>query len=115
MKRYLLLPLLLILVCLGNSCKKSPDQPPPIICPGPGTPGTDEEIKNLVIYFISQLSSPEYTADNFDKLAKVITDRCSLDAQVPCFNCIKTLPVMTELIISFPNSMTQKAVDISYT
>ena len=71
--------------------------------------------KKSIIYFISQLSSPEYTADNFDKLAKVITDRCSLDAQVPCFNCIKTLPGMTELIISFPNSMTQKAVDISYT
>jgi len=116
MNRKLLLPLLLVLVCLGSACKKSPDQPPPIICYGPGLAGSDADgVKIIITSFIKNLPSQQYTADNLDKLAKDISDKCDVIAKVPCFNCIKTFPSMTELIISFPNSTLQKAVDISYT
>lgn len=116
MNRNTLFPLLLLLICLGTGCKKHAD-PPPIMenCLGPAFPADDNEVKNSISSFINNLPSQQYTAENLNKLAQSISDRCSVVAKVDCFNCIKTLPGMTEVVISFPNSTLQKIVDISYT
>jgi hypothetical protein len=116
MNRYQLLPIILLFACLYTGCKKPADPPPTIvICLGPGFPADDEGVKNSIASFINNLPSRQYTAENLDKLAQTITDRCSVVAKVLCFNCIKTFPSMTEVVISFPNSTQQKVVDISYT
>ena len=116
MNRNRLFPLLLIFVSLATACKKSPDQPPPTICYGPGLASNDvNEVKKIITSFINNLPSQQYTAENLDKLAQAISGFCGVEAKILCFNCIKTDPGMTEIVIYFPNSTLQKAVDITYT
>jgi hypothetical protein len=117
-----LLPLLVLLfICLNFSCKKStlsePPPPPPVICEEfrQSIIRNDiNEVKRHITSFINDLSSSQYTAENMDKLAKSISSHCTVSASIYCYNCIKTLPSMTEIIISL-NSSVVKAIDISYT
>ena len=116
-----LLPTLLGVVCLSIalaiSCKQSSHPQPPPRCEslqeGMRTNNINE-VKTQVSRFIERLPSQQYTAENINKLVSAISGDCGATVDVPCFNCIKTDPGQTEIIISFATPSIHKAVDISY-
>lgn len=58
-----------------------------------------------------------YSRENINKLAKAISGQCNATATAECFECIKTLPPQTEIIVSVTENGTiyRKLLDISYT
>lgn len=55
--------------------------------------------------------------DNIQRLAHRISSQCGIEATVPCYNCIETLPPQSEMILSFTEQGIpyRIAADISYT
>jgi hypothetical protein len=53
--------------------------------------------------------------ENFTKLINRISQQCGMDARLDCYACIKTLPLQTEIFISFPHNgvLVKKTLDIS--
>lgn len=67
--------------------------------------------------YINTLPSKEYTEANLNKLMNAITtSKCGITASQLCFDCIKTLPSMSEFRISIQTGSTtlSKTIDISY-
>lgn len=67
--------------------------------------------------YINTLPSKDYTADNLNKLISAINkSNCGINASSLCFDCIKTLPSMSEFRISIQTGGTtvSKIIDISY-
>ena len=62
---------------------------------------------------IAYLPSTKYTEDNLNVLMSSIETNCSITASFDCFNCIKTLPPMTEIYLTVGNGAT-RTVDLSY-
>jgi len=58
-----------------------------------------------------------YSAANLDKLAEKISTKCNTTASVLCFDCIKTNPSQSELVLSFSHSgiPVKRIIDVSYT
>lgn len=117
-----LIPTLLGFICLSValtiSCKKTPHTPPAANCESlqNGMRNNDvTEVKTQITRFIDRLPSQEYTSGNISRLVEVISGQCGGTAIMPCFNCVKTDPGQTEIIISFPAPSIQKIIDISYT
>lgn len=76
-----------------------------------------DDVKALVNTYISQTPSQVYTAQNMDALASALSKECSLSPLVLCFDCVFTLPSMSEIQITVtsiqPN--VSRVLDISYT
>jgi hypothetical protein len=76
-----------------------------------------DEIKSLVTAYINQLPSKAYSEQNINALASSFSGGCSISTLVDCYDCISTLPSMTEIRITVtlvqPNIT--KVADISYT
>ena len=114
---------LLLLVCLSISCNKQEDEEwvctyPVNICEllaGSLVNNDSEGVKTQITSFINGLPSRQNTAENLDKLVEAISGHCGISARVLCFNCIKTLPLQSEIAITFSNPSVEKIIDISYT
>jgi hypothetical protein len=68
--------------------------------------------------YINTLPSDIYTEQNLQVLAGAIRGgTCNITATIDCFNCIKTLPTQTEILISFISGgvTIRKTIDITYT
>jgi hypothetical protein len=119
MNKYRLLPSLLLMVFIAGSCKKDKlPFPPPVQCDEfqQGLINNDiNKVKEHITSFINDLPSRQYTAENMEKLVNSINNQCTVSARVLCYDCIKTLPSMTEIILTVPSSSVDKAIDISYT
>lgn len=117
-----LLPTLLGVICLSIaltiSCNKPSHTPPPPQCESlkQGMQNNDfNSVRTEISRFIDRLPSQQYTAENIDKLVAALSGQCTATSQVLCFDCIKTFPSQTEMIISFPSASVQKIIDITYT
>jgi hypothetical protein len=125
MKRYRLLPSLLIFVCLSFSCNKPHETDNEVICTYPVSScfllmgylinNDSEAVKSQITSMIGQLPSRQYTSENLDKLVEAISGSCRIPARVQCFNCIKTLPPQSEIVITLSNPSVEKIIDISST
>lgn len=58
----------------------------------------------------------DYSKMNLEKLTASLSARCDVQARIDCYDCIKTLPSQTEIIVSFSNNgvSSQRVLDISY-
>lgn len=76
-----------------------------------------DDIKSLVNTYINQLPSQAYTEQNINALASSLSKECSISTLVFCFDCITTLPSMTEIQITVTSTQPtiSKVADISYT
>ena len=76
-----------------------------------------DDIKLLVNTYISQLPSQAYTAQNINALTSSLSKECSISTLVFCFDCVFTLPSMSEIQITVTSTQPtiSKVVDISYT
>lgn len=76
-----------------------------------------EDVGAIIISYIASLSSTIYSQQNLETLAATISANCTINATVACFDCIKTLPSQTEIMLTFVSSGIQvkKTLDISYT
>jgi len=74
-----------------------------------------DRTKEIVLGYISSLSSKKYTQANLEELARVIS-QCDIAASVNCFDCIKTLPSQTEMRLAFSYNGVpiQKIINFSY-
>lgn len=75
-----------------------------------------DDVKAIVNTYISQMPSQVYTAQNMDALASALSKECSLSPLVLCFDCVFTLPSMSEIQITV-NSVQphgSRVLDISY-
>ncbi|MCE3281952.1 MAG: hypothetical protein K0Q66_689 [Chitinophagaceae bacterium] len=73
------------------------------------------KVEPVVSYEISRLSSRTYNQANLQALANALGN-CSVTTQL-CFDCIKTLPSQSEIIVSYsPDGIIviRKVIDISY-
>ncbi len=73
----------------------------------------ENQVKTSIEEMIANLHSTKYTEDNIAALIGSIKSNCSVRASVDCFNCIKTLPSMTEIYLTVGAGVT-KIVDLSY-
>ncbi len=77
---------------------------------------SEEEIKVLVNDYIKQLNYPDYTEQNVNALAAPLSQGCAVNTHIYCYDCISTLPSMTEIEITVtavqPNI--KKEADITY-
>ena len=73
----------------------------------------ENQVKTSIEAIIANLHSTKYTEDNIAALIGSIKSNCSVTASVDCFNCIKTLPSMTEIYLTVGSGAT-KIVDLSY-
>lgn len=78
--------------------------------------GDENEVRIAITSLIQQISLQSYTEENLHKLLGKITD-CGGAAVMPCFDCIKTLPSQTEIIVTYTTTTgsVQRAIDITYT
>jgi hypothetical protein len=112
--KYKVIAILFIgLVFLGSGCKKEGVES--LDCDGfrKGIVANDEErVKKSIAGLLGT-----YSQENINKLAAAIADQCTATATVDCFECIKTLPPQTEIIVLFNENGTtyRKLLDISYT
>ncbi|MBD0331498.1 MAG: hypothetical protein ICV66_02475 [Chitinophagaceae bacterium] len=85
-----------------------------------------EELKNAIIENNNDKVKSEvqkicsawvYSQQNLNFLADTISSQCDINAIVLCFECIDTLPPITELKLSFTVSgaLKSKMIDVSYT
>jgi len=76
-----------------------------------------EQARMAITAMINKLPSKAYTVQGLDMLSNSIYGQCGMNAEIYCFNCIKTLPSQTEIEVSFNSggSRIQKTIDISYT
>ena len=74
-----------------------------------------ETVKMIISSYISALPSTTYNEQNVTALAEEFS-KCDINYLPPCFNCIKTLPPQTELVLQFNYNgvQTQKVIDLSY-
>jgi protoheme ferro-lyase len=79
--------------------------------------GAQDDIKSLVNTYISQLPSQAYTEQNINELTSSLSKECSISTLVFCFDCVATLPSMSEFQITVTSTQPtiSKVVDISYT
>lgn len=75
------------------------------------------KVKMAINNIINGLRSTDYNEPNVTNLCQHISSGCSVTAEFSCYDCIKTNPSQTEIIISFIDGGTSrvKIVDISYT
>jgi hypothetical protein len=76
-----------------------------------------EDVKAIINSFINKLPSQAYTEQNINVLASSILNQCSISTQVFCFDCVATLPSITEIQLTVTSSQPNisKIIDISYT
>jgi hypothetical protein len=79
--------------------------------------GAKDDIKSIITFFIEKLPSKDYTEQNINALASSLSNECSISTTVFCFDCIFTLPGMSEIQITVTSNQPNisKVVDISYT
>ncbi|GAA4333384.1 hypothetical protein [Flaviaesturariibacter amylovorans] len=98
------------------SCKKEPQQ---VNCSrlSQGIRQDDAtQVAASVEAVLVGLPDRQYTAANLALLAERLSTRCSIEVRVRCFDCIKTLPSMSELHVTTRGSApVSKVLDISYT
>lgn len=70
-----------------------------------------EQVKSEIDYLLGL-----YTEDNINSLAETISTNCGIETNVFCFDCVYTLPSMSEIGFSFTDSDSSyhKVLDISY-
>ncbi len=80
------------------------------------TTNNTEVVKSAINSIINGYTNGNYNEANIKILQRTLTD-CGVVAESFCFNCIKTNPSQTELIIKLDNGGTliSKTVDITYT
>ena len=73
-------------------------------------------VKTIITDHINQLPSQEHTAENVHKLAASLSGQCA-SGDVLCYGCIKTLPEMSEIRLTFQSSGTtmHRIIDLSNT
>ena len=66
--------------------------------------------------FINSLPSKTYNEENINLLINAIQDQCGFYSTYDCFDCIHTLPSMTEILVGYSNNglMITKIIDLSY-
>lgn len=75
-----------------------------------------DNIKNIVTAHINKLSSQNYTEQNINALASSLAGSCTISTRIYCYDCIATLPSMTEIELTVTSTPTvvKKVLDISY-
>lgn len=78
--------------------------------------GNKDQARSAINDIISQLPNQNNTSQNLDRLAREIDVECDIDAEVLCFDCVKTLPSQSEIKLSFQSGSTtvNKIIDITY-
>ena len=75
-----------------------------------------EMVKSVIESFINKLPSKNYSKQNLESLATNLSSDCNISAEVICFDCIDTLPSLSEIRIRINTISTPtKIIDISYT
>jgi hypothetical protein len=74
-----------------------------------------EKVKLIITNSILSLPSSAYNQQNLKQLAQTMAE-CDLESSVPCFDCIKTLPSQSEIVLKFffNGVQQQKVIDLSY-
>jgi hypothetical protein len=114
MKKYITILSIVIIFC---ECKKEPVNincdklSKAIIANNANT------VKDVVNFYINQMASKTYSPQNLNTLAQNISSQCSVTIGTVCFDCIDTLPSMSEIRVSTNSngSIIIRVVDISYT
>lgn len=75
-----------------------------------------EKARDAITAFISHMQDRNYTDQNLQKLVSEINNECDINATDLCFDCIKTLPSQSEIVLSVQSgsSTISRVVDISY-
>lgn len=102
--------LILFYLCIG--CNTSSDVPPceefrkSILAKDTG------QVKLQMLSYIDQLTSDEYNQANLKSLATLFKNQCGYSVGEICFNCIKTNPPQTELVLTIEsNPVVHKTFD----
>ena len=76
-----------------------------------------DDVKAIVNAYIAQLPSQAYTEQNINALSTSLSQQCSVSTLLFCFDCIATLPSMTEIQVTVTSTQptVSKVLDISYT
>lgn len=77
-----------------------------------------DQARVAITEFIAGLYTDVYTETNINELLRLIENTCtSIDGELYCFNCIKTLPEQSEIILRLNTGGTTivKVIDLSYT
>ena len=76
-----------------------------------------DNIKSLITSYIQRLPLQAYSEQNLTSLASSLSNECSISTLALCFDCITTLPSMSEIQLTVTSNQTtiSKIVDISYT
>jgi hypothetical protein len=79
--------------------------------------GSKDDIKSLINSYINRLPSQAYTEQNINTLNSSLSGECSIATTLICFDCVSTLPSITEIQVTVVSSPTNisKVIDISYT
>ena len=79
--------------------------------------GADDDIKSIITHFINRLPSKKYTEENVNALLSSLTNECSVTTALVCYDCVYTLPSMSEIQITVTSNQVtaSKTVDITYT
>jgi hypothetical protein len=83
--------------------------------------GNAEEVKKQVNFVCSALAPVPAVSDTagltkqLDRMVNLINKDCNVNATVLCYGCIKTLPLQSEVRLSFTDNgqIKQKTIDIS--
>jgi hypothetical protein len=76
------------------------------------------QVRTAITAFIAGLYTDVYTEPNLNELIRLIENTCnSIDGELFCFNCIKTLPPQSEIILRLNVGGTTivKVIDLSST
>jgi hypothetical protein len=67
--------------------------------------------------FLTDLPSSDYNESTINLLCKHISSTCHSNAELICFDCIKTLPTQSEIRIQYSSggSTLAKTIDLTYT
>jgi hypothetical protein len=74
------------------------------------------DIKAIVTSHINKLPSKNYTEQNINALASSLSGTCSISTLIYCYDCIATLPGMSEIEVKVTSTQpnVKKVLDISY-
>jgi hypothetical protein len=73
-------------------------------------------VKSELESIIAGMKDKNYTLANINSLNQLLGSKCEINAQLICFDCIKTQPTETEIRITIQsgNNVVDKTIDLSY-
>jgi hypothetical protein len=73
-------------------------------------------VKSELESIIAGMKDKTYTLANIITLNQLLSSKCEINAQLICFDCIKTQPTETEIRITIQsgNNVVDKTIDLSY-